>query len=179
MLTALAPFDGDTILSLAEARVQCRLTADDDFHDSAVTDARDDAIAWFEEEASVSLQERQFLWTEAEFSCRMDLPRRPVTAIDSVSYYDEDGIDTALVEADWYFGDNTIEAAAGTSWPSSSGQRGSVRVTFTAGYSLAEDIPRNAMRAVKLALTAYFDDRSNPDLTVARQHADRFRVMVA
>lgn len=177
MLTALAPFDGEAILPLADAKEHLRLTDSDTFHDASVEDARDDAIAWFESHASVSLEERDFLWTEAEFDCRMRFPRRPATEVDSISYYDADGVDTELVADDWYFGDNELSAAAGTSWPCSSGQPGSVRVTFTAGYAAPADIPLNAMRAIKLALTAYFEDRSNPDLRVAELHANSFRMM--
>lgn len=178
MLTPLAPFDGDTILPLADAKEHLRLTDSDTFHDASAEAARDDAIAWFEDYASVSLEERQFLWTEGSFADPMRLPRRPVTEIDGISYYDEDGTDTALVEADWYFGDNALAPAAGTSWPCTSGQPGNVRVTFTAGYETAADIPLNAMRAIKLALSAYFENRSSPDLKVAQWHADMFRAMV-
>lgn len=179
MLTSLAPIDADAILPLADAKSHLNLAETDTYNEPKVEAARADAIAWAEDETGASLQERQFMWTADEFVSRMRLPRYPVTGVDEINYYGGDGVDTALDVADWYFGSNAVAAAAGTSWPTASGQPGSVRITFTAGYALATDIPFNLLAAVKLAMTAFFENRSNPDLTGARNVATQNRMMVA
>lgn len=176
MLTELAPFDGDTILSLADARQQLNLTVDDTFYDQKVEDARDDAISWLEGYASISLQERQFLWVVDQFSCFIELPRSPVTGVDEVSYYDGTGADLMIDAADYIFGRDRLAPAIGAAWPYANGYPGGVRITFTAGYST--EIPLNVMRALKLAMTAFFENRSNPDLRVAMAVADQARPLL-
>jgi uncharacterized phiE125 gp8 family phage protein len=175
MLTPLAPFDGETILPLADARVQLNLTADDDHHDDAVTSSRDLAIGWLEGYASVSLQERDWLWVLDQFSTVIELPRGPLSDVPEVKYYDGDGTDLTIDAADYSFGRNRLVAAVGAAWPYANGYPGGVRVTFTAGFATADDIPLNLMASLKLATTAFFENRSNPDLRVAMMMADQMR----
>jgi hypothetical protein len=72
-----------------------------------------------------------------------------------------------LDAADWYFGRNRLSAAVNATWPYANGSPGGLRITFTAGYATAEDIPQMLMSALKLAMTAFFENRSNPDLAGA------------
>jgi uncharacterized phiE125 gp8 family phage protein len=171
MLTAQAPIDGDTILPLADARVHLNLTANDTFHDAAVTGARDAAISWTENYTGQSFQERDFLWETDQFRCEMRLPIGPVTEVTDVEYFDTAGADTALTDADWLLTAGVLSAAIGSTWPYGSG----VRVTFTAGYAAAVDIPGNLLAAMKLAMTAFFENRSDPDLAGAMRVADQLR----
>lgn len=176
MLTPLAPFDADAILSLEDARTQLRLTEDDTFHEPRLIAARKSAIAWTERFTKLSLQERQWQWTTDYFTSRIALPIGPVTAIDGISYYDRDGVDTDLVEADWYFGNNVIVAATGTAWPYANGFPGGVRVTFTAGYATADDIDGDLLEVVKLAMSAFFENSTAPDMAGAIRQANLIRV---
>lgn len=177
MLTPLAPFDGDTILPLADARVQLRLTADDDFHDDAVEASRDAAIGWVEGYTGRSLQERDFLWAINQFCPVVSLPIGPVTEA-VVEYYDGDGTDLTIDEADYYLGNDKLTPAINAAWPYADGRPGGVRLTLTAGYALTDDIPPHLMAAVKLAMTAFFENRSDPDLTSAMRVADQFRAVL-
>lgn len=174
MLTALAPFDGDTILPLADARVQLRLTANDTFHDDAVEGARDAAIGWVEDYTGRSLEERDFLWSVDQFKSVLTLPIGPADSA-VVAYYDSDGTDTTIAEADYYLGNGKLTAAINAAWPYADGRPGGVRITITAGYALPADIPPHLLAAVKLATTAFFENRSNPDLSGAMRVADQFR----
>lgn len=171
MLTSLAPIDGDTILSLADARVHLNLTADDDHHDAAVEAARDAAVSWTEYYSGHSLQEREFLWEIDHFCSVMRLPIGPVASIEEFDYYDGAGVDQSVDPSDWLLFANTLSAAAGTTWPYGTG----LRIEFVAGYTLPADIPFHLLAAVKLAMTAFFEDRANPDLSGAMKVADQFR----
>jgi len=176
LLTALEAFTGEDILPLADAKVHLNITADDTSEDDAIEAARDDAISWAEGYSGRSLQERQFLWTVDRFSSVIPLPLGPVSTADSVKYYDSDGVDTTVDAADYVLSSERIVTATDSTWPSDVSDRpGGVRITFTAGYATAGDIPFFLLAAVKLALTAMFDDRSNPDLTGAMRAADQFR----
>lgn len=177
MLTS-APFDGATILPLADARVQLRLTSGQTEHDAEVEAARDAAIGWAEGYTGHSLQEREWVWSVDRFCSVMRLPVGPVTTVDDVSYYDSDSVDTPLDAADWFLGNQQLVAAYGTTWPVANGVPGGVRVTFTAGYETPADIPPYLMAAVKLAMTSFFEERSSPDLSGAMRAADQFRAVL-
>jgi uncharacterized phiE125 gp8 family phage protein len=176
MLTALTPADGDSILSLADARAHLNLTADDSFHDTAVIALRDAAIDFVETYTGKALSQRMFEWTVDRFTSVIDLPIGPVASDDAaISYYNSDGIDTALVEGDWFIGRGRVVAAAGQTWPYANGLPGGVRITFKAGYALPADIPPMLIAGVKLAMTAMFEDRASPDLTAAMRCCDGHR----
>lgn len=176
MLTALDAFAGEDILPLADAKVQVNVTADDDSEDDILEAARDAAISWAEGYTGRSLQERQFLWTADKFCSVIALPIGPVSSADSVKYYDGDGTDTTVDAGDYVLSDDRLVTAADATWPSDAdGRPGGVRITFTAGYATAGDIPFYLLAAVRLATAAHFDDRSNPDLTGAMRAADQFR----
>lgn len=176
MLTALEPADGDAILPLADARAHLNLTADDSFHDTAVIALRDAAIDFVEGYSGKALSPRQFEWSADRFTSSIALPVGPISSDGAaISYYDSDGADTALADGSWHFGRGQVVAASGQTWPAANGFPGGVRVTFTAGYATPQEIPPMLLAGVKLAMTAMFEDRSNPDLAGAMRCIDRHR----
>lgn len=174
MLTALAPFDGDTILPLADARVPLSIADTQTHYDDKLRDARDGAISWAEDHTGRALQQRDFLWEIDRFCRVLTAPIGPVSEA-TVEYYDSEGVDRTIDPANFYVGNNRLVAALNTSWPSVDGRPGGVRVTLTAGYDDPESIPPYLMTAVKLAMAAMFKDRENPDLSAAMRAADQFR----
>lgn len=174
MLMPLAPFDGDTILPMEDAKEHLNLTDSDTFHEGNVEAARDAAIGWVEGYTGRSLQERDFLWPINQFTTVLAAPIGPVTSA-VIEYYDGDGTNLTIDEADYYLGNDKITSAINAAWPYADGRPGGVRITLTAGYALAGDIPPHLIAAVKLAMSAFFDNRSDPDLTGAMRVADQFR----
>lgn len=177
MLSPLAPFDGETILPLADAKEHLNLTADDTYHEPSVEVARDAAISWVEGYTGRSLQEREFLWQLNQFTPIVSLPIGPVTSAE-ISYYDGDGANLEIDAADFYLGNDKLTPALNTAWPYADGRPGGVRITVTAGYAVAADIPPHLLAAVKLAMTAFFENRANPDLAGAMMVADQFRAVL-
>lgn len=176
MLEALAPFDGEDILPLEAARVHLNVAETQTQYDAAIAEARDLAIAWAEDYASRSLQQRQWLYSIDRFKSCIEVPIGPIVDVDGISYFDSAGVDTALATDVWYHGNGVITAAAGKSWPTTTAWLpGGVRITLTAGYATAAAIPPLLLGAVKLATTAYFENRTEPNLSGAMMAADRFR----
>lgn len=179
MLTALAPADGDSILPLADARAHLNLTSDESYHDTAVIALRDAAIDFVETYTGKALTQRQFEWSADQFTSVIDLPIGPVSPDDAaINYYESDGTDTALVEGDWFIGRGRVVAATGRTWPYANGVPGGVRVTFNAGYPTVADVPTMLLAAVKLAMTAMFEDRASPDLSAAMRCSDLYRAPI-
>lgn len=174
MLYPLAPFDADTIIPIADAKEHLNLAADDTYNEPKVEAARSAAIGWVEGYTGRSLQEREFLWQLDQFQPVISLPIGPVTSAE-IGYYDGDGTDLAIDAADFYLGNDKLTSAINAAWPYADGRPGGVRITITAGYSTADDIPPHLIAAAKLAMTAFFENRSNPDLTGAMRVADQFR----
>jgi uncharacterized phiE125 gp8 family phage protein len=177
LLTALAAFTGEDILPLADAKVHLNITADDTSDDDVIEALRDAAISWAEGYAAQSLQSRRFKWTQDRFCSLISLPIGPVSAVNSVEYYNTDGTDTAVDAAIYVLSDDKIVTAQNETWPSDLALDwpGGVRITFTAGFANTAAIPFYLLAAVKLAMTAMFENRSNPDLTGAMRAADQFR----
>lgn len=175
MITPLALIDGEAILPLAGARAHLNLGPDETATDSLIGDLRDEAISLVEQHSRQPLQSRQFLWEADGFASVMRLPMRPIQSVDAISYRDTTGSLSSLVAANWLASGGFLSAAAGYHWPLFAPGRATVRVTFTAGYLSADHIPPLLLSAVKLAISAMYDDRSNPDLGPAMRLADKFR----
>lgn len=173
MLIPLEPADGEEILPIALLKARIRVLANNE--DTDIERMRAQAIDFVERYSGKALQRRQFQWVADRFCSRIGLPVGPVESVDAISYYSSDGTDTALVDGDWYFGAGVVHAAAGSSWPASSGQAGSVRITFTAGYEDAEAEAPLLIAAVEVAVAALFDNRESPNWGAAMALADSYR----
>lgn len=98
-------------------------------------------------------------WTE--------LPYPPLLTVDSVKYYDGDGVDTTLTEGVGYrvfqggIGKAYIAPVYNGQWPSSvRADAESVRIRFTAGYeigSAGDPMPAPIKQAVILMVKSLFD----------------------
>lgn len=175
MFTPLALVDGEAILPLAGARAHLNLGPDETADDALIGELRNEAINVIEYHSRQSLQARQFLWEADAFSVAMRLPMRPVQSVDEISYRDTAGLAVPLDASSWSAAGGFLSPAAGYTWPRIGTGRAAVRITFTAGYLATDFIPPALIAAVKLALSAMYDDRSNPDLMPALRLADKFR----
>lgn len=91
----------------------------------------------------------------------IEIPREPVTEVTLVSYSDSDGVAAELQAADWRWSESEptlVLPAYATEWPTAYDERGSVRVSFVAGYEegLA---PASLVAAVKLMLGHLYANR--------------------
>lgn len=148
MLRRLTPLNGDAILSLADAKTQCRVLHDDD--DADIVAYRNAAVAHVERVSGVILAPADFEWTGWSFPG--ELPVRPVTSV-AVSYSGADGVPVACAGAQ-YVGDRLLPAP-GEAWPYT--YRG-VKVAFTAGLTSPNDAP-DLLAAVRLMVGHLYANR--------------------
>lgn len=112
---------------------------------------------------SIAPQVRE--WASDCFPCRIVLPYGPVTAIESISYYDLDG--AAQTFSAYITYDGEIVRNPGVEWPATRVQPGAVRVRYTAGYGSVGDspatipLPKSIKAAMLLVLGSRYDLRED------------------
>ncbi len=96
---------------------------------------------------------------EAGFDCvhgDLRLPKSPIIAVTGIAYYDENDVNQAAVQSDFYlFLDqdySILRPKTGKAWPVTSRREDAIRVTFTAGYPA---LP-SALRAAILMICAHW-----------------------
>ena len=152
-----APFDGDGVLTLAEAKAHLRRTDNDE--DLLIVSLRDAAIDWVERDTSKALTSRSFVAMFDDFDYRLRLPVGPITAVTSVTYLDGDGISQLLAGSDYRLAGDVLHAAG--VWPTSlwGSAAGAVTVTFTAGFADVNAEAPGLVAAVKMLLASYYANR--------------------
>jgi uncharacterized phiE125 gp8 family phage protein len=162
-LTLVTPA-ASPVVTLAEAKAWCRVDGDAD--DGALGIACAAAINAVEEFIGRSLGAQSWQLSLDAFADEIELPRGPVTAIDSFTYVDTAGssqaVDESLYTLDLVSDPQRVVRNDGASWPTTAGRINAVTIQFTAGFSA---VP-SAVRLAILTLTAQvFDNRTMPALT--------------
>lgn len=148
-LTRLSNFDGEAVLSLADAKAHLRVLHAEE--DALIGALRDAAVQYVERASGVVLAPAEFRWEAASFERASCIPVHPVTELLSVKYVDRAGDSMDYEEAEIVM--ERLSPAPGTVWPLS----GRVAVEFVAGDDIV--VP-DLQAAVKLMLAHLFENRS-------------------
>lgn len=176
------------VVSLAEAKAQCRVdVADDDALITAMVYAATDEAEGLLRRALLPQQWRLSL--DCFVIQTIELHRPPVTAVDSVKYVDSNGVQQTLVAGTDYqvsLGHPLyarLAPAYGKTWPSARAQLDAVQVDFTCGWATADAVPPAIKHWVLMRVAAYYDNREAWTLGQAIQRnsfidrlLDRWRV---
>lgn len=92
------------------------------------------------------------------------LPAPPVSAINSISYYDADGVLQVMAAADYVLDNYGTQRhwaipAPAVEWPSTIDAANAVRVSFTAGYGAASDVPAGIRSWILAAVGSMYAQR--------------------
>lgn len=145
MLRRVSPLDGESVLSLAEAKAQCRVLHSDE--DNLIRALRNAAVTHVERESGVILAPADFVWETKHFP--RDFPIKPVTALGAVTYLGAAGTDVTYTGA--RLSNGQVLPVFGQCWPYTYGR---VSIAFTAGLedlSIVSDL----LAAIRL-LTAHW-----------------------
>jgi len=149
VLRRLSAFDGEAVLSLEDARAQCRVLHTDE--DTQIAAYRNAAVAHVERVSGVILSPAHFEWTGDRFPC--DLPVGPLTAVDPVTYLGSDLVEATYEGARLVNG--RLAPAVGGYWPAHYGQ---VTVQFAVGLASPDQAP-DLIAAVRLLIAHWFANR--------------------
>jgi len=153
-------------LSLAEAKMQCGVAIDVDYHDPLLRQIISAARQQVENDTGIVCYTGSHTWKFTDWPCDsyLEIPgKRPVTSITSITYVDTDGntqtwgssnyvLDTAGVKP-------FIRLAYATDWPSIRGDINGITVTLIAGYATVAAVPQRIKQACLLLVNHWFANR--------------------
>lgn len=171
-------------ITLAEAKLHLRVTGTSE--DTIIQGWIAAARAWFEEQTG-----RQIINAVWEYALdqppawsEIQLPRPPLTSVESVIYDDGDGNEITMSAAaynvqksgifdgspesgvlDDYCGCGSIQLPSGSTWPTSSGLAQSFRIRRVCGYGATADEVPGSIKAVLYLLVGHFY-RNRAEVTV-------------
>ena len=160
----LAPFAlpanyGENIIPIADAKAHLYVDHDED--DALIGVMRDAAIDMTEKYVQVKLASQAgLIWRSEELRSPLDLGITNVTAINSISYVDDNGDPASMATADARIGlKGQLQPAVGKEWPEDVG--GAVEIDFDAGFASADQIPPMLISAAKLFLGHLYANRED------------------
>jgi uncharacterized phiE125 gp8 family phage protein len=161
-------------VTLAEARMQCRLGSDETDEDSFLTAMLPVVRQYAEHAAERSLAPQVLEAVFDEFprpdarnwSRPLVLDRPPVVSVTSIKYDDENGVEQTLSTAKYalsLYGDRVrVLPTYGNCWPVTCAKPESVRVAYPAGYGGSGPVlPLAAKQAMLLLIGHYFENRQD------------------
>lgn len=151
-------------VSLAEARLQCKVSSDDTTHDATLTALIAAAREYAEHYTGRALAEQTLEAAFDAFPCEawIDVPLGPVASVTSVKYTDTAGVEqtlsSSLYALSTYNTSRRINLAYAAIWPSTQCIANAVRVRYVTGYgvTLGPVLPK----AVKSALLLHIEMES-------------------
>lgn len=153
-------------ITLDEAKKQCEIAAEVDYHDDYLRRLITAAREQVENDTGLVCYTGSFTWKQTQFPCGevWELPDvRPVTAITSITY-----VDTAGATQTWGSGNYTLHTGAvtqfiglayGASWPTVRGDLNGITVTLVAGYASAAAVPQRVKQACLYLVNHWFVSR--------------------
>lgn len=153
-------------VTLAEARLQLKMTADDTTADDAlitslITAARESA----EHATGRALAPQTLEMAMDEFpDSWIDLDMPPVSSVTSVKYTDTDGVEQTVATTDYtlspYGEARRIHPSYGVTWPSTQAVADAVRIRYVTGYTT---IPKAAKAAILLDIEIRYNKLTPAD----------------
>lgn len=175
VVTTAPPAEEPVSVAAAKAHLRVEHAVDDAFIADLIAAARDATERearqrWVTQAVEVTLSG----WPAG--GSPIELPVSPVTAVTAITYTDAAGVDRTLDAGGWQtwaaHRPPLVAPAAGTGWPAvRGGTLAPVRLSVTAGYGGAADVPPVAKQAILLALGYWYDgnrgDRDEPAQAVS------------
>jgi len=95
-------------------------------------------------------------------------PKPPLISVDSIKYLDPDGalttLDPAVYTVDLTAVPGRVALAWAQTWPSTRQELAAVRITFTAGWAKAKDLPEGIKAGMKSLIGTWYESRETVTL---------------
>lgn len=156
-------------ITLAEARLWCRIDADDTSQDSELTLLIKAARQRCENVAGIALVTQTWKLTLDAFpdDGLIRLPRPPLASVTSIKYLDTSGVEQTLATTEYRVDADSkpglIQEDSGKAWPAVYDVLAAVRVTYVAGYGLAASVPEDIKLRLRAHICYCFENRDTLD----------------
>lgn len=158
LLRVTAP--AETPITLAEAKAHLRV--DGSAEDPQIQSLIDTAVALIDGDGSLGRAMVTQTWSKwvSQTPGVVRIGMGPFIGLTAVDYYDADNVLQSATLADFEVrldGDFVnIRPKSGKVWPNAYIRDDSIKLTFTAGYGAAADVPENLKSAIKLLIGIWF-----------------------
>jgi uncharacterized phiE125 gp8 family phage protein len=149
-------------LSLLEAKKQLEIAESDSTHDDHVMRLIATAREQFEHDTDSGLCHQTWRVYTPRLYDKMQLPKRPVHSITSITYYDSTNTSTTLSTSVYQLEKQRrrLRLAYDQSWPSTVERWDAFTITYKVGYSVdGRSVPSVAKQAMLLLIGHYFENR--------------------
>lgn len=163
-------------VTLAEARLQCKIDSDDTTHDAVLTSLITAAREFAEHYTGCALAPVTLEAALDEFPADdwIDLPMPPVASVTSIKYTDTAGAEQTFPIASYalstYGPSRTVNLAADLEWPETQEVADAVRVRYVSGYTTVPKVVKAAM-----LLHIEIESPQNPLSPSERENLERAR----
>lgn len=91
----------------------------------------------------------------------LPLPGAPLVSVESVTYYDADGVEVAMSTDDYVVDAEGLPGSiyAKCGWPCTDGRPGGVKVRYVCGYESAADVPMPLLLGMRYLVNHWFYQR--------------------
>jgi uncharacterized phiE125 gp8 family phage protein len=150
-------------VTLASIKDHLRIETVETVYDNDLTELIRTASEWVEANCHITLITKSIACYFDKFDEVVKLPVYPVSAVSSVTYYDESGTSQTLIgyQVDLLDIPAKLYPAIGGQWPETEeGRINGIVVTVTAGYGAADtNVPNLARHLMKLLVGHWFKNR--------------------
>lgn len=153
-------------VSIAEAKDHLKVGHSDE--DALISSLILTSRLHIEAALSLALIEQSWTWTLdrwPEGRANLTLPLRPVSAINSISVLDSDGVPTVVSQDDYALDGDAVPprlVRVVNQWPKPGQSQSGIEIAFTAGFgSAADDVPQ-PVRHAHLLLVAHWYEHRDP-----------------
>lgn len=147
-------------VTLAQARKQLELSPSDTAHDDQLSLLIQAAREQWEHDTDSALL-TQTLSVALPYFAEVELPKRPIQSITSVTYYNEADVlqtlSTSIYDLDKPR--RLVRLKTLQTWPSVATRWDAATITYVAGYASVAAVPAIAKQAILLLVGNYFENR--------------------
>ena len=175
------------VVSVAQAKSHLRLSPSDTTHDDQLQLLIEAATERLEQDLdrqimTATYEQTQFDWNENDpLKGEVKLYKKAITNIQSVKYFDEDGVENTMASSAYIFdaGRGSLFVDPGEDWPTvEPNNPNAVKVTFSAGYGTdATCAPRTMKTAILLCVGKWFFDPAQEGSALHSQEVDYERLV--
>lgn len=150
-------------VTLAEAKLHLRI--DGDYEDSLINGLIGAAVSHFDAQGVLGRAMVTQTWAQwvSMPSSWVRLLMGPFAALTSVHYYDADNVLQEATLSDFEIrldGDFVrVGPVSGKTWPSAYSRNDAIKITYTAGFGAAADVPMSIKQAMLLTVGHWYQNR--------------------